>query len=120
MVIKKVNLSGHYNEGLAEEGFTFPGALQVDLADSDLEQKVCQWLEDNLDVSSSDSIEIAPPGLPRLRDIVIAWCHGKTGHFPTTVCPRKTDEGFVFDQRVDMQSIRNELARKSREGVVEL
>jgi len=120
-MLHKINLSGHYNEELAKEGFSFPGALQVDLADADLNQKVSNWLNENLpEVGSGDTVKIAPPGLPRLRDIVVAWCHGKTGHFPITLCPRKTEEGFVFDQEVDMQFIRNELARPSREGVVEL
>lgn len=121
MTVHKINLSGHYSEGLEQEGFTLPGALHVDLADADLNQKVCNWLEDNLpEISSGDTVEIAPPGLPRLRDVVIAWCHGKTGHFPVTVCPRKTEEGFVFDQRVDMHSVRNDIARTSRKGIVEL
>lgn len=120
MTIRKINLSGHYNEGLSQEGFTFPGALQVDLGDKDLDKKVCDWLDENIEVKGGDTIEIAPPGLPRLRDIVICWVHGRTGHFPTTVCPRKTDEGFVFDQKVDMHHIRNDVARKSREGVVEI
>ena len=116
----KINLSGHFNEGLAEEGFTFPGALQVDLADPELVSKVSEWLDQNIPVSSEDTVEIALPGLPILRDIVVAWLHGRTGAFPVTRCPRRTDNGFVFDQRLDLQEIRNEIGRKSREGVVVL
>lgn len=120
MSIKRINLSGHFNQDLKDQGYSYPGSLNVDLADPQLTQKVIDWLDENLTLTDEDSVWIALPGLPRLRDIVLAYIHGKTGHFPSSVCPRRTEDGFIFDQVVDMQDIRNELARKSRYNSVSL
>lgn len=120
MAIKRINLSGHFNQDLEDQGFTFPGSLNVDLGDPKLNEKVIEWLDQNLQLTDEDLVWIALPGLPRLRDVVIAYVHGRTGQFPITICPRRTDEGFVFDQVVDMQEIRNQLARRSRHNSVEL
>ena len=123
---RKINLSGHKSTQLEEEGFFFPGAIQLD--NSLLEQRgpsgvaevVISWLDANVTLPPDCQVEIALPGLPLLRDIVIAWVHGRTGAFPITRCPRRQADGsFVFDPGLDLQALRN-TCRGNRPGVVKL
>jgi len=124
--VRKINLSGHFSPQLEEEGFFFPGILQLDTSlleergPSGVAEIVVAWLNENVPVSPDGQIEIALPGLPILRDIVIAWIHGRTGVFPVTRCPRRqTDGSFVFDPGLDLQTLRN-TCRGNRPGVVRL
>jgi hypothetical protein len=123
---KKVNLSGHFSPQLEAEGFFFPGAIQLDTSlleergPSGVAEVVVAWLDANVPIPSDSQIEVALPGLPLLRDIVIAWIHGRTGAFPITRCPRRQANGtFVFDPGLDLQALRN-TCRGNRPGVVKL
>jgi hypothetical protein len=124
--VRKINLSGHFSPQLEEEGFFFPGALQLDTSlleergPSGVAKLVVDWLENNVPISPDCQVEIALPGFPLLRDIVIAWVHGRTGVFPITRCPRRQADGtFVFDPGLDLQDLRN-TCRSNRPGVVRL
>lgn len=121
MAILKVNLSGHQSEELEEQGFIFPGSLQVDPTDPGVDVKVLVWLDENIPARSGDHIVIAAPGLPILRDLVMAWCHGMTGQFPSTVYAiRQWDGTFSWRSPVDLQALRNECARAKRPGTIKL
>ena len=118
----KINLSGHCNPGLKAEGFTFPGAIHLENEFIEREgpegvaKAVFAWLECNVPLEETTQTEIALPGLPLLRDIVVAWVHGRTGCFPVTRTSRRQADGsFVFDSGLDLQDLRNQ-ARKSRRG----
>lgn len=124
--MQKINLSGHFSLQLEEEGFFFPGALQLDTSlleqkgPSGVAQVVIAWLDENVPIAPDSQVEIALPGLPILRDIVLAWIHGRTGVFPVTRCPRRQADGsFIFDPGLDLQSLRN-TCREQRPGVVKL
>jgi len=124
--MQKINLSGHFSPQLEKEGFLFPGALQLDTklleerGPSGVAEVVIAWLNENVPVPPDSQIEIALPGLPLLRDIVIAWVHGRTGTFPVTRCPRRQPDGtFVFDPGLDLQSLRN-TCRGQRPNTVKL
>jgi len=120
MAVVKLNLSGHENAKLAEQGFLFPGALHVDLADPELPNKVNDFLSPL--VSSGDTVILALPGLAYLSAIVIATIHGLSGHFPQIQALVRTDEGFVPNPLgpLGLQDFRNDVARASRAGVVKL
>lgn len=116
----KLNLSGHANQSLDDLGFVFPGALHVDLTDPDLGAKVANFLSPLM--GSGDQVLIALPGLSPLASIVLAVIHGLTGQFPQ-VQPliRQADGSFVAGNPLDLQSLRNDVARADhRQGVVKL
>jgi hypothetical protein len=115
----KLNLSGHPNEKLSEMGYLYLGALHVDLADVDLPNKILDWLKPYLD--NADTVTICPPGLAPLSLIMVTVIHGATGHFPKLMSLVKTEEGFVPNENIiDLQNLRNEIARKERKDVVML
>ena len=116
----KLNLSGHENEHLTKLGFTFPGALHVDLADPELPNKVVEFLKKECGLSSGDTVIIAPPGLAFLAVLTIAAIHGLTGTFPSIIPLIRSKEGFVPGEEIPLQDFRNDIARSSRENIVEL
>jgi len=118
MTVVKLNLSGHANSDLDAMGFIFPGALHVDLADPDLFNKVVAFLRPL--VNSGDIVHIAPPGLSPLAIMVVTAIHGLTGTFPHLVPLIRSDAGFVPGNSIDLQSIRNDVARTSRDNIVNL
>ena len=121
MAILKINLSGHQNEDLTAKGFRFPGSLQVDLSQDDIVDRVVAWLDGNIEVGSGDTVIAALPGLPLLRDVCQAWFHGRTGQFASTVTPiRQPDGTFSFGEPLDLQDLRNRVARSGRPGTVML
>ena len=119
MATIKLNLSGHDNAELAELGF-ITHKLHVDLADPNLCQKVAGFLADTCGVGSSDTVQLALPGLGALAVIVCTAVHGLTGQHGT-IFPlvRNADGSFSPAAPIDLQSFRNDLVRsKHREGVV--
>ena len=111
MAIVKLNLSGHNNADLAELGYTFPGALHVDLADTDCAQKVAQFVG-GLGIGSGDTVYLASPGLAPLALIVAATIHGISGQFPfIQPLVRQPDGTFVPGPVLDLQALRNKTAR---------
>lgn len=121
MTIVKLNLSGHQSEDLEAKGFVFPGSLQVDLADEEVVEKVVAWLDGNIEIGSGDTVVAALPGLPLLRDVCQAWLHGRTGQFPfVSHSVRQADGTFKFNEPLDLQDLRNRIARSGRPGTVML
>ena len=120
MSIVKINLSGHENEDLTAKGFTFPGALQVNLGDEDLIPKVFAWLDATIPLNSGDSVWVALPGLPILRDLVQVWVHGRTGQFPVAMHPERMSDGTFIFHECHLQNLRNTVARASRPNVIQL
>ena len=118
MALVKLNLSGHKNALLEEQGFIFPGSLQVDLADAKLPEKVTEFLRPL--VSSEDIVVIAAPGLAPLALIVTAVIHGLTGSFPVIVPPIRGEDGFKPGAQLSLQEVRNDVARKAREDVYDI
>lgn len=114
----KLNLSGHQNDALEAQGFIFPGALQVDLADEQLPQKVADFLRPY--VGSGDVVTYAPPGLSALAAIVQAALHGLSGSFPQLQILERGEDGFVPGVKHDLQDFRNNVARAGRDGIVNL
>lgn len=107
----KFNLSGHQNQDLANLGFIFPGAIHCNLADDDVAQKVATFIS-TLNIGSGDTITIAAPGLSALTLMVCATIHGLTGSFPfLQLLVRQQDGSFVPGSIVDLQSLRNNVAR---------
>ena len=117
----KLNLSGHDNAALSAEGFTFPGALHVNLADEDLEKKVAKFIV-GLGIGSGDYVIAAAPGLAPLALIVQAVIHGLTGQFfAVQLLVRQEDGSFTPGRVVDLQGLRNDTARGNhRQDVVVL
>ena len=118
MAVIKLNLSGHANEHLDQMGFAFPGTLHVDLSDPELGQKLTNFLSPLM--GSGDHVVVALPGLAPLAALVITIIHGLTGTFPTIQPLIRSDLGFVPGPQVDLQSLRNDVARVSRKDVVVL
>jgi hypothetical protein len=115
----KLNMSGHLNQHLDAMGFTNPGALDVNLADPELPEKVVEFIRPL--VGSGDVVTVALPGLAPLATLVLVAIHGLSGSFPTMQpLINKGTEGFVPAPPVDLQSLRNKTARTAREGVVSL
>jgi hypothetical protein len=121
MAIIKINLSGHDNQALTDQGFIFPGALHCNLSDPDVAQKVATWVAD-IGISSGDTVTIAAPGLAPLALMVAATIHGLTGTFPfIQPLVRDTDGAFVPGPVIDLQGLRNDVVRKlHRQDIVEL
>ena len=121
MAIVKINLSGHDNAALNDLGFTFPGALHVDLSQDDCAQKVAQFVM-GLGIGSGDTVYLAAPGLAPLALMVAATIHGLCGTFPfIQPLVRQADGTFVPGPVVDLQGLRNDTARgKGRQDVVVL
>jgi len=114
----KINLSGHANPELERLGFLFPGAIQVDLADPELAQKLVNFLRPH--ISSADVVIVALPGLAPLAALTVAVIHGLSGTFPTIQPLIRGESGFVPGPCQDLQELRNSVARQSRVGIVNL
>lgn len=119
MSIVKLNLSGHDNQILAELGFV-THKLHVDLSDPELCQKVAQFLAPM--IGSSDTVQVALPGLGALAVICSVAIHALCGQHPTIIpMVRNQDGTFAPGQPIDLQSFRNDTVRANlREGVVVL
>ena len=119
MAIVKLNLSGHDNQQLADMGFTCH-KLHVDLADPELCHKVAQFLANM--IGSSDTVQIALPGLGALAVIVSVAIHGLCGQHPTIIpMLRQQDGTFAPGTGIDLQGFRNDIVRANlRDGVVVL
>jgi len=113
----KLNLSGHKNQALEDEGFETI-ILHVDLADENLSTKVAELLSTKVD--SSSTVLLALPGLAPLASLVIALLHGLTGSFPfIQTLIRQGDGSFSPGPILDLQEVRNGVARKNfREGAI--
>jgi hypothetical protein len=117
----KLNLSGHDNPHLNAEGFVFPGALHVNLADPELKTKLITFVV-GLGVSSGDSVEVVLPGLAPLASRILVILHGLTGQFPFEVdLLRQEDGSFAPLPADDLQAFRNDVARaQHRQGAIVL
>jgi hypothetical protein len=119
MALVKLNLSGHENVELKAMGFIYPGSLHVDLGDTELFDKVTEFL--NQYVTSGDQVIIATPGLAPLACVIITSIHGLTGTFPSVQTLIRTEEaGFVPGQVIKLQDLRNGVARKTRKELIQL
>ena len=114
----KLNLSGHQNKSLADQGFVMPAILHVDLSDPQLFDKLVDFLRSDCGVESDSVVTVALPGLAPLAVFVVTAIHGLTGHFPTIVPLVCSEEGgFSPVNPVPLQVLRNDVARASRTGL---
>ncbi len=119
MAIKKLNLSGHFNQELSDLGYIFPGTIQVDVTDPETPAKVVGFLR-NL-IESGDVVYVALPGLTFLSAITLTAIQGISGNFPFLVTlVRDADGKFVPSEPLDLQDFRNNVARANREQVIVL
>lgn len=116
----KLNLSGHDNPELNALGFVNPGALHVDLADPELANKVTEFLKAIPGMNGTEQVTVALPGLAALATLVVTIIHGLTGSFPIIQPLIREQNGFVPGPLMDLQSLRNDIARTSRSNVVVL
>ena len=119
----KLNLSGHFNSGLESLGFTFPGTIQVDLAQDQIElvKKLTSLLKE-FGVTTDSVVTIALPGLSGLAILVVLSCHGLTGNFPK-IQPLVRQENGSFEPSVtewDSENLRNNISRTMRDSVIML
>lgn len=118
----KLNLSGHFNQSLAEQGFEFPGIIMIDAEKPYAENlaSVTSFLI-TLGVESNTIVECALPGMTTLCSMVMVSIHGLTGQFPLiTVTTRNAEGAFEYVETVDATSLRNEISRKMRPGLINL
>jgi hypothetical protein len=116
MATIKLNLSGHVNAELEAMGFTFPGVLHVDLSDPELATKLTNFLSPLM--NSGDQVVVALPGLSPLAALVLTIIHGLTGSFPVIQTLIRSDSGFIPGPQVDLQTLRNDIARASRKDII--
>lgn len=118
----RINLSGHQNDDLAEQGFTFPGTIQIN-PEKGFEENlvaVTSFLK-TLGVNSGSNVIVALPGMSLLATMVLVALHGLTGQFPFVAPLVRTAEGkFVCQEQVDLQELRNNVSRANREDVITL
>lgn len=119
---KKLNLSGHFNKSLEEQGFEFHGTVQINPEKpfrNNLES-VTKYLQ-SLGVVSDSVITVAVPGMSVLATMVLVALHGLTGNFPI-IAPlvREQSGEFVCKEIEDLQTLRNHVSRNLREKVVSL
>lgn len=121
MAIVKLNLSGHDNADLSALGYIFPGAIHCDLSQPDVSQKVAAFVS-GLNIGSGDTVYLAAPGLAPLALMVAATIHGLCGTFPfIQPLVRQADGTFAPGPVVDLQGLRNDIARSGhRQDVVVL
>lgn len=117
----KINLSGHENQALKEQGFVFPGTIQVDLAQDSLQliTKLVELLK-GLGVKTDSVVTLALPGLSGLAMAVVIACHGLTGNFPyIQPLVRQTDGTFQPSVEVwDSEKLRNNVTRTMRDNII--
>jgi len=118
MAVIKLNLSGHVNAELEAMGFTFPGVLHVDLSDPELATKLTAFLSPFM--TSGDKVIVALPGLSPLAALVLTIIHGLTGSFPTVQPLVRGESGFVPGPQIDLQTLRNDVARTARKDIIVL
>jgi len=118
MAVVKLNLSGHANAELDKLGFVFPGVLHVDLSDPGLTTKLTNFLSPLM--NSGDQVVVALPGLSPLAALVLTIIHGLTGSFPVIQTLIRSDSGFIPGPQVDLQTLRNDIARASRKDIIVL
>ena len=118
MATIKLNLSGHVNAELEAMGFTFPGILHVDLSDPELTVKLTNFLTPLM--GSGDQVVVALPGLAPLAALVLVIIHGLTGTFPVIQPLVRGESGFVPGPQIDLQTLRNDVARTARKDVIVL
>jgi len=118
MAIVKLNLSGHANPELDKLGFVFPGVLHVDLADPELTVKLTNFLAPLM--GSGDQVVVALPGLAPLAALVLVIIHGLTGTFPVIQPLVRGQSGFTPGPQIDLQTLRNDVARTARKDVIVL
>jgi len=116
MAVVKLNLSGHANEHLDQMEFVFPGVLHVDLNDPGLTTKLTNFLSPLM--NSGDQVVVALPGLSPLAALVLTIIHGLTGSFPTVQPLVRGESGFVPGPQMDLQDLRNNIARTARKDVI--
>jgi hypothetical protein len=118
----KLNMSGHFNQSLADMGYIFPGTIQVDLSGNpvDIVSKLVTLLQ--LQGVSTDSVvTVALPGLSGLSMLLITAIHGLTGNFPfVTPLIRQQDGSFTAGETWDVTNLRNEVARTMRADLISL
>lgn len=110
----KLNFS-HPNPILEAEGFT-NHQLHVDLADTQLLNKLKAYLLPLVGDGSEDVV-IVPPGLAPLSVLVVVATHGLTGYFPQVVAMIKGEDGFTPLPPTDLQEFRNSCCRLARENL---
>lgn len=118
----KLNLSGHQNDDLAEKGFVFPGTIQINPEKGFDENliSVTNFLKAQ-GVSSGSTVTVAVPGMSTLTVMVLVALHGLTGQFPFVAPLVRNENGkFVSVEEVDLQLLRNNVSRLTREDVVNL
>jgi len=113
----KINLSGHPNTHLDAMGFINPGTLHVDLNDSELPNKLINFLKPL--VSDHDQVIVALPGLAPLAALIVTILHGLTGNFPVIQPLVRSDNGFVPADPIDLNTVRQN-ARCQRTNTVVL
>ena len=118
----KLNLSGHFNKSLDEQGFEFHGTVQINPEKPFGEnlEAVTKYLQ-SLGVKSDTVVAVAVPGMSVLATMVLVALHGLTGNFPI-VAPlvREASGEFVCKEEADLQALRNHVSRNLREKVVTL
>lgn len=120
MSIKKLNLSGHDNSILDEQGFE-THKLHVDLSDPALVEKLQRFLLEDVGITSEDQVIMAAPGLAPLALLVTTIIHGITGQLPTIIPMIRNEEGqFVPGEGLELQNIRNDSVRVKRKGLTVL
>lgn len=122
MNTKKLNLSGHFNKSLDEQGFEFHGTVQIDPEKPFGEnlEAVTKYLQ-SLGVESNTVVTVAVPGMSVLATMVLVALHGLTGNFPIiATLVREANGEFVCKEQADLQTLRNNVSRNLREKVVTL
>ena len=118
----KLNLSGHFNQSLADNGFEFPGIIMLNPEKPYAENldSVTKFLI-SLGVESDTIVECALPGMTLLCSMVMVSIHGLTGRFPNIAVTNRTPEGeFVYTETAYASHLRNEISRNQRPNLINL
>jgi len=115
----KINLSGHANQALTDAGYIFPGVLHVDPTNPGNAVDTLINVFRDLGINSGTTVHIAVPGMSTLAVLTMSVLHGLTGQFPfITYLVRNQDGSFGIGGDLDLQSIRNDVTRLNRDGVI--
>lgn len=115
----KINLSGHANQALTDAGYIFPGVLHVDPTNPGNAVDTLISVFRDLGIGSGTTVHIAVPGMSTLAVLTVSVLHGLTGQLPfVTYLVRNQDGTFGIGGNIDLQSVRNDSARVSRDGVI--
>lgn len=113
----KLNLSGHFNQALADMGYSFPGTLHVDAKQSceTTVSKLTDMLV-GMGVGSGTVLHLAVPGMSALATQMLVAIHGLTGVFPFVAFLTRNEDGtFGVSEVCDMQAMRNNVSRTKRD-----